>query len=499
MSGAARLRLVLVEDDVLDAELMQARIVAAGLAADLIRVSTREGFEAALADGCDLVLSDYNVPGFDGAEALAICREQRPDTPFVFVTGALGDERAIELLRRGAWDYVLKDRLERLVPSIQRTLREAHERRERQRAERARDESQRALVTLLNNVPGMAFRCRPTPPWTFEYASGGALELSGYQPEDFYDGGVITWSALMDPDDVDRVAAAAEAAFAERRQLTVEYRIRNRAGELKWIWDRSIGVYDQAGELAAIEGFAIDITQRRRQEEAVREAAEFEKYLIGIVSHDLRNPLNTIVLSAEHGLIRDDVDARTAKAFARIKSAGERAGRMIRDLLDFTQARLGAGIPIELAPVAMDEIVTQVVEEVATTYPDRVIRVHADAEVHGEWDRDRIGQAIGNLLTNALRYSPVDSPVTLRLVRTDDAAEVHIHNAGAPIADELVGRLFQPMQRGQVSADRTTRSVGLGLYIVDQIVRGHRGTIEVDSNAADGIWFRIRLPRRAQR
>ena len=124
-----RLRILLLEDSPLDAELVLTRLMEDGVASEAVRVETRADYLAELErDRFDLILADYSLPSFDGGSALAIARERCPEVPFIFVSGALGEELAIETLKDGATDYVLKDRLERLVPSIQRARREAEER-----------------------------------------------------------------------------------------------------------------------------------------------------------------------------------------------------------------------------------------------------------------------------------------------------------------------------------------------------------------------------------
>ena len=231
-------------------------------------------------------------------------------------------------------------------------------------------------------------------------------------------------------------------------------------------------------------------------EAAARTRADFEQQLIGIVSHDLRNPLNAILLSAQALLRRENVDERTLGTAARIKQSGERANRLIRDLLDFTQARLGGGLQMSPRRLDLHELARQALDEVQAAFPDRLLVLETHGEGPGSWDPDRIAQVLTNLLTNALKYSPEGTPVTLRSLG-DEPSEVvlAVHNEGAPISDALRARLFEPMQRGEAPRDFSTRSVGLGLYIVDHIVRAHGGSTSVTSSLEAGTTFRIRLPR----
>lgn len=493
--GGAAMALLLVEDSALDAELIAAQLEAGGLPFELTRVDSAESFHSALARRrFDLILSDYKIPGFDGLSALAACQSACPEVPFLFVSGALGEERAIELLKRGATDYVLKDRLERLVPSIERALREAHERRDRQLAEARLAERERTLSTLMANLPGMAFRRKAQGrPWHLEFASEGSLALSGWPPEAFTRG-EVSWDALIHPDDLPRVEREAAAAIAEQRQLTLTYRIRTRTGEERWIWGSSMPRFGPDGTPACFEGFVTDITQQKQAEEEVKRRIEFEQQLVGIVSHDLRNPLSAIVFGASVLLKREGLDEKVTGSARRILASAERAGRMIRDLLDFTQARLG-GIPVQRAPMDLHAHAAQVLDELGHANPERTLELTQEGDTQGEWDPDRIDQVIANLAGNALKYSPPDSVVRVRTRGEADVVLLEVHNRGEPIPPERLPELFKPLSRGTAKADMQTRSIGLGLYIVDSIVRAHGGTIHVRSTAAEGTLFTVRLPR----
>ncbi|MFP2910126.1 PAS domain-containing protein [Pyxidicoccus sp. 3LFB2] len=227
---------------------------------------------------------------------------------------------------------------------------------------------------------------------------------------------------------------------------------------------------------------------------AVR-ARQFEQQLIGIVSHDLRSPLQAILLGTASLLRREELDERTTKAVARVRVAAERASRMVTDLLDFTQARLGGGIPLVARPTDLHAVIRETVEEVQANHPERELRVESQGEGRGTWDADRLAQVVQNLVSNAVKYSPPGTLVTVRSSGDADSVELQVHNAGTPIAPEALKRLFQPLQRATDVADSTGRSVGLGLYIVAEVVRAHRGRVAVTSTDAGGTTFTVSLPR----
>jgi signal transduction histidine kinase len=229
----------------------------------------------------------------------------------------------------------------------------------------------------------------------------------------------------------------------------------------------------------------------------MREAQEkmvLLQQLTGIVSHDLRNPLTAVTVAAE-SLLRSNLPEPITRRVVRIRTAAERALRLVRDLLDFTQARLGSGIPLHVTPSDLHRLVADIVEEARAGFPDREVQRSTEGDACGEWDPDRIAQVLQNLLGNALTYSPPGTAVAVRTRGEADTVVVEVHNDGPPIPQEHVPRLFEPFQRRDPSQGRAARNVGLGLFIVDEVVRAHRGSIEVRSSAQEGTTFSVRLPR----
>jgi signal transduction histidine kinase len=244
--------------------------------------------------------------------------------------------------------------------------------------------------------------------------------------------------------------------------------------------------------MARVEGVLKAARAKAERERLLR----FEQQLIGIVSHDLRNPLNAILLAATTLARSDTLDERAARSVLRIQASAERATRLVKDLLDFTKARLGGGIPVCPTPVDLHTLVRQVVEEVEGAYPGRKVEVRQKGEAWGEWDSDRVAQVIANLVTNALKYSPEDTPVRLVTRSESGWVSLSVWNSGAPIPSEKLSSIFEPLQRATAEVDTAGRSVGLGLYIVKRIVDAHGGAIDVRSTEAEGTLFTVRLPRR---
>ena len=319
----------------------------------------------------------------------------------------------------------------------------------------------------------------------------GAEALFGYTAQE-----MLGQSPMCLYPEQDFSAVAGDLArIREGRDYRGEWKGQRKDGAEIWVDIHTTLLRGDDGEHLGLIGVAKDITQRKRVEQELRHRADFEQQLIGIVSHDLRTPLTVMLLAASTLQRRKDFDKRTLTQLERIVSNGERASRMIRDLLDFTQARLGGSISLERKPTDLHLVVRSVVEDLRVAHPARELRLELSGDGLGHWDVDRMAQVLTNLLSNALTYSPATTPVTVSAGSTEREWHVAIHNRGAPIPGDVQATLFEPMRRGPAVGDTTNRSIGLGLYIVRHIVDAHGGTVALTSSAEHGTTFTVRLPR----
>ncbi|MGZ3460868.1 MAG: PAS domain-containing sensor histidine kinase, partial [Archangium sp.] len=258
-------------------------------------------------------------------------------------------------------------------------------------------------------------------------------------------------------------------------------------------------VKDPEGHTHLVATAVVDITDRKRFEEQLNQTAEFRERFLGIVSHDLRNPLSIINLSATLLLRQEALPERALRLAQRISLNAELMGRMIGDLLDLTRGRLGGGIPISPAPTDLGLLGRRVLSELEVAHPARELRLEARGDLRGEWDPDRLAQLLGNLLKNAVDYSPEDTPVTLSLQDEGVQVRIDVRNQGEPLPAALLPDLFEPFRRGGSRGSRPSSGLGLGLYIVQQITLAHGGTVEVRSTREEGTVFSVWLPRAAPR
>jgi signal transduction histidine kinase len=226
-----------------------------------------------------------------------------------------------------------------------------------------------------------------------------------------------------------------------------------------------------------------------------KKTSEYRDQLLGIVSHDLRNPLGAILMGSIMLSRHDALDDQDTRIATRIQNSARRMDRIVGDLLDLTRTRLGSEIPIVRAPIDVGPICQTVIAELEGSHPKAVIRYTSAGDLRGEWDGDRLAQVLSNLLGNALQHGDADRPIGV--VARGDGADVvlAVHNAGPPIPKAALSDIFEPMVRHVRDARRSPSGLGLGLYIAKALVTAHGGKVGVTSTAAGGTKFTVRLPR----
>jgi PAS domain S-box-containing protein len=227
----------------------------------------------------------------------------------------------------------------------------------------------------------------------------------------------------------------------------------------------------------------------------LEKTVRFNEMFTAILGHDLRNPLGAILATADMAIRRGE-NVSAAKPLTRIMSAGRRMARMIDQLLDFTRARLGTGIPLDRKQLDMVPLVRQVLEELAVAHPSWGFRLQHAGDTNGGWDDDRLSQVFSNLLGNAVEHGIREHGIEVHIDGTSpEAIRIHVHNMGF-VPDELASRVFDPMTGGERRREKSN-GLGLGLFITQQIARAHGGRVEVASSEAGGTTFTVLLPRRA--
>jgi signal transduction histidine kinase len=368
------LRVLLIEDSVDDAELIFRQLRKAGYHLQARRVESMEALADAIATSSwDAILSDYNLPGFSVMNAIALIKTKNLDLPFIIISGAIGEEIAVQLMKAGAHDYVPKSNLGRLVPVIERELRDANFRREHRKTEEDR-------IRLLEEL-----------------------------------------------------------------------------------------------------------------REAVRARDEF----LSAASHELRTPITPLKLQLQ--LLQRFSERNPGVFKHRLAAVIESADRsltrltnLIDELLDVSRIT-SARLKLKPERVDLHEVLLRVVDRYCTTFESRcAIQIRSPAVVEGTWDRTRMEQVVASLIGNAIRYGS-GKPIIVELESQNNWALLKVTDQGMGIAEKDQARIFDRFEKATPITN--FGGLGLGLYLTQEIVKAHGGTIEVQSKLGTGSVFTVRLPK----
>ncbi|HVF90530.1 MAG TPA: response regulator [Blastocatellia bacterium] len=506
------LRILHLEDSPLDAELILATLEEAGIESSVVRVETRDDFLSAIEPLCpDLILADYSLPSFDGISALEMAREGCPDVPFIFVSGALGEEMAIKMLKSGATDYVLKHRLDRLVPSVRRALREADERAERRQAEQRLRESEDRYRLFVENAVDYSIFLMNTEGVVTSWNSG-AERIQGYSEEEIIG---RHFSIFHLPEDRAGGLWKRELEVAARDgSFKVEHWNVRKDGSRFWA---SVVLTALKGADGSLQGYCKVIRDHteRKIEEAERErlVKELEKLygeareanrlkddFLATVSHELRTPLNAMLgwlRLLRTGRIEP---AEADRALETIERNAKSQAQLIEDLLDVSRIITGK-ISLNVLRVDPAAVVEAALDAIRPVAEARGIALHFSpppsrgglGTVMG--DPDRLQQVVSNLLSNSVKFTPSGGRIEAGLERRDRQILIRVKDTGQGMSPEFLPYAFDRFRQADGSTTRAHGGLGLGLAIVSHLVEKHNGTVQAESEGpGKGATFTVTLP-----
>jgi signal transduction histidine kinase/CheY-like chemotaxis protein len=493
------LRILYLEDDPKDAALVLAMLEADGFASHLTRVENQIDFCASLDQGgFDLILADYTLPSFDGISALKIALERRPEVPFIFVSGTLDEEIAIEALKIGATDYVFKTRLSRIIPALQRALREGQDRAERNRAQEAlrRSEAYLAAAQRISHTGSFG--------WS---VSTGELFWSEetfriFQHDRMMAPTVELVLQRTHPEDAAFVGKTLERATRNRKDFDLDHRLLMPDGSVKHVHIVAHAISDASGNIEFV-GTVMDVTERKRAEDGLRQAQTELAHanrvttmgeLTASVAHEVNQPIAAAVTNANtclRWLTRDHPDLEEARAAAmRIVKDATRAGEIINRIrLLFTKGTQQWEL-IDVEEVIRGMIVLLRDEAIQYKISFRAELAESIPQITG--DRVQLQQVMLNLIMNSIEaMKDVDGKreLIIKARRTEnDQILVSVSDTGAGLPEQQADQIF--------NAFFTTKhqGIGMGLSISRSIIESHGGRLWAAANSPRGATFHLTLP-----
>jgi PAS domain S-box-containing protein len=499
----ADLTILILEDNADDAMLIQRELRRVGFHANVILARNEAEYLAALTPKVDVVLSDDNLPGYDSAQALAALKEREYDIPFILVSGTLSEEVAVDMLKRGAVDYLLKDRMSRLGISIRGALEERHQRHERQRTERALIQSQQRFKRIFDAATDVILLIDGLTDTILD-SNQAARELLGYAPAALTG---VQWTQLLSgPAPLEPGKTLLDAVHNVPSMMATGDFLRADGHVLRM--DLTATLMDEEDGLPRILATLRDITQKQRIEEergnAERLLADLQREralneqrgrFVAFATHELKTPLTAIISSSDiMKTYGDRIDETTrSKYIDDIISYAKRQLTLIDDLL--VLGRLDDGLSqIEMHPLNIEQFVAEQVSTYQQMFKSQSIEFTLQAPQVMDGDPRLVDLIISNLLSNAIRYSPDSKPIRAQLWREDGSILLSVTDQGIGIPVSEQGLIFEAFKRA--SNTRGITGTGLGLSIVKQAVELHGGTIDFVSQPGEGTTFTVRFPLR---
>jgi two-component system, OmpR family, sensor histidine kinase VicK len=480
------LNVLIVEDSEYDAALLVRELRRGGFDLSYERVDNEPAMTAAIMQRVwDIVLADYSMPHFNARAALAVMANVNLDTPCIVVSGSVGEETAVEVMRAGAQDLVLKHNLDRLLPAISRELAAARTRRERRAADAKLDRERQLLRQLMEGIPdAICFKdlrrryTRLNDAERLILRLGSETDAIGKTADDL----VAPELASVRRAEEERVLATGEPL------LDCVEKMAGPNGTTRWLSATKAPIRSSQGDIIGLVEIARDITENKRQEQLKDE-------FIATVSHELRTPLTSIMASVAYlasGAAGDLPDS--AGRMLKIADGNcRRLVRIVNDILDVDKIETG-NMTYDRKPVQVRTLVDQVIQANHGFAADYRVGIRLDPAAADGFvlaDPDRLIQVITNLLSNAVKFSPRDEEVMVGIERHGGWIDISIRDHGPGIPDDYKDRIFDKFVQVDATDQRQKNGTGLGLSIAKQIVAQLDGRIGFASAPGGGTIFTV--------
>lgn len=495
-------RILIVEDIPTDADLAEREISKVIKECEYRRVETREDYLHALHEfKPDLIVSDYIMPEFDGMTALKIALDKVPATPFIMNTGSMNEDTAVDCMKAGATDYVIKEHIKRLGPAVLRAFELAGLKSENLKSQQALVESEARFRRLAENAGDLIYRYEIFPKRGFSYVSPSSTEITGYTPEEHYEDPGLGMKVIH-PDDREYMEKTGTNINDAGKPVT--FRWIRKDGEMIWIEQRNVPVTDDSGNIIALEGIARDVTGRMVAGESLKKALEKAEHsdklktaFLNNLSHEIRTPLNAIVgFTAFLG--EPDLPAERTRYIADIiQQSSDQLLAVIEDIINLSTIQTGQ-VDIHESETDIAKTVTGICERFACKAEMKGVEIEKIVKLdHDEslvmTDEGKLSHVLTHLIDNALKFTDYGK-VTVSCGRVNNSIKISVSDTGIGIDPSLGEIIFDRFHQVETELAKMRGGLGLGLPVSKSFVEAMGGKLWYEHGDSQGTIFNLEFP-----
>lgn len=495
-----KIKLLLVEDNDTDALLVVRQLKKEGFEVDHIQVKTRDEMERVFSEETfDLVISDYSLPGFGGKDALELFKSKKLDIPFILVSGTVGEDIAVTIMKGGANDYLMKTHLHRLGPAVKRELEETQVKRDKKRIESVLNQTEKRFQRLLEDLRDVVFlssmdgkKIYIVNP-AFEVIYGRPLKELKQNPLIWYEAIHEADKGLMGPMENDlKTSGVCEG----------EYRIVRPDSSIRWVYDRRCLVFTDGEKEPLMGGVVMDVTEKKQAEEdliqakkSAEESSRLKSALLQNMSHEFRTPMNGILGFSEF-LVEELQDPESRTKVEYILTSGKRLQQTLESIMLYAQ--LESGIPLRPASIDLCQIIREIAEKTKNQarIKDLSFNLNIEDDLRLTSDTILVDRILKEIMDNAVKFTDAGGVTVTARVADDEKKmiQIDVKDTGIGIPQEKHALILEEFRQAQEGYNRPYEGSGLGLSIASKSIQLLGGRLSVKSDPGLGSVFTIVLP-----
>ncbi len=498
-----RIKVLILEDVPTDAELAEREISVTIKNCIFKIVETRKDFINALDKfHPDVIIADYQLPQFDGMIALHLSREKTPLVPFIMHTGSINEDTAVECMKAGATDYVIKEHMKRLGPAVKRALELAAAKKDAQKAQQELVESEARFRKLAENASDMIYRYDFFPERRFVYVSPSSTQMTGYTPDEYYSDPEL-FKKLVYPDDRDKIGSLIISEHESGGKMLTMRWVR-KDGKIIWTEQKNVYIHNKNGNLLSTESIVRDITGRKKAEEDLKAALEkaeqgdrLKTSFLNNLSHEIRTPLNAIVGFSD--MIKDQGVPREHIRYCIdvIHQSSDQLIHVVEDIISISTIETGQ-LEIYETEFELEQMMSKVKARFNIKAELKGVELNYSIDVNGGntmiiSDMHKIERILTHLVDNALKFTD-EGLVEFGCTLENRQLQFFVSDTGIGIDKDMHEKIFQRFHQAEIELSQKRGGLGLGLPVSKAFIESLGGRIWLESQPGSGSVFYFTIP-----